>query len=86
MHYLKAVQAAGTDNGNTVMARMKAMPINDFMTHNGKFAKTDESSATCTSSRQKLEESKGEWDLLKVVATIPGMKPSDPFRRAIVLC
>ena len=36
MHYLKAVQAAGTDNGNTVMARMKAMPINDFMTHNGK--------------------------------------------------
>ena len=30
MHYLKAVQAAGTDDAAAVMKQMKAMPINDF--------------------------------------------------------
>ena len=40
MHYLKAVQAAGTDEATAVMAKMKSMPINDFMTKNGRFAKT----------------------------------------------
>lgn len=29
-HYLKSVQAAGTDAGPAVMAKMKATPINDF--------------------------------------------------------
>lgn len=30
MHYLKAVQAAGTDEGKAVVAKMKSTPINDF--------------------------------------------------------
>ncbi|MFT3821965.1 MAG: ABC transporter substrate-binding protein [Rubrivivax sp.] len=30
LHYLKAVQAAGTDEGKAVVAKMKALPINDF--------------------------------------------------------
>jgi branched-chain amino acid transport system substrate-binding protein len=29
-HYLKAVQAAGTDDGPTVMAKMKSLPVSDF--------------------------------------------------------
>lgn len=33
-HYLKAVQAAGTDEGTAVMARMKATPVNDFTMKN----------------------------------------------------
>ena len=35
LHYLKAVQAAGTDEAKAVMAKMKELPINDFMTKNG---------------------------------------------------
>ena len=35
-HYLKAIKAAGTDDADKVMAKMRAMPINDFMTKNGK--------------------------------------------------
>ena len=35
-HYLKAVQATGTDDTTAVMAQMKATPVNDFMTRNGK--------------------------------------------------
>ncbi len=30
LHYLKAVQAAGTDGGPAVVAKMKATPVNDF--------------------------------------------------------
>ncbi|HEY4166023.1 MAG TPA: ABC transporter substrate-binding protein [Reyranella sp.] len=35
-HYLKAVAAAGTDEPKAVMAKMHELPINDFMTKNGK--------------------------------------------------
>ena len=34
LHYLKAVEAAGTDEGKAVMAKMKSMPINDFSMKN----------------------------------------------------
>ncbi|HSV47704.1 MAG TPA: ABC transporter substrate-binding protein [Ramlibacter sp.] len=34
LHYLKAVQAAGTDAGPAVMAKMKSTPINDFSMKN----------------------------------------------------
>ena len=36
MHYLKAVQAAGTGDAAAVMKQMKAMPINDFFATNGR--------------------------------------------------
>jgi len=35
-HYLEAVQAVGSKDPDKVMAKMRATPINDFMTHNGK--------------------------------------------------
>src|SRR5918992_1216283 len=35
-HYLKAVQAAGTDDAKAVMAKMREIPVNDVMTKNGK--------------------------------------------------
>ena len=36
MHYLKAIDATGTDEAKAVMAKMRATPINDFMTTNGR--------------------------------------------------
>ncbi|WP_421912095.1 ABC transporter substrate-binding protein [Marinobacter sp.] len=35
MHYLKAVEAAGTDNSDAVMAKMKETPVEDFFSRNG---------------------------------------------------
>ena len=35
MHYLKAVEAAGTDNSKAVMAKMKETPVEDFFSRNG---------------------------------------------------
>ena len=34
LHYLKAVEAAGTDDGKAVAAKMKEMPVNDFYNKN----------------------------------------------------
>jgi branched-chain amino acid transport system substrate-binding protein len=47
-HYLNAIKAAGTDDADAVMAKMKATPINDFF---GKSAPTDSSATTCCSCR-----------------------------------
>src|SRR5437868_990207 len=35
-HYLKAIEAAKSDDGKAVVAKMREIPINDFMTKNGK--------------------------------------------------
>jgi len=35
-HYLKAIEAAKTDEGKAVVAKMRELPINDFMTKSGK--------------------------------------------------
>ncbi len=35
MHYLKAVEAAGTDDAKTVMAKMKSMPVDDMVFKGG---------------------------------------------------
>src|SRR5262249_45141888 len=35
-HYLKAVAASGTDAAKSVVAKMKATPINDFFAKNGR--------------------------------------------------
>ena len=35
-HYLRAIEAAGTDEAKAVMAKMREMPINDFFAKNGK--------------------------------------------------
>jgi branched-chain amino acid transport system substrate-binding protein len=71
-HYLNAIKAAGTDDADKVMAEMKAMPINDFMTTNGKIrADGRVLRDSYLYEVKKPSESKGEWDLLKLIATVP---------------
>jgi branched-chain amino acid transport system substrate-binding protein len=78
MHYLKAVQAAGTDEANAVMAQMRKLPINDFMTKNGRIREDGRVMRDMYLLQAKAPaESKGEWDLMKVIATIPA---EDAFR------
>ncbi len=57
---------------------MKEMPINDFMTKNGKIRDDGRVIRDMYLLGTKTKaESKGEWDLMNVVATIPG---EDAFR------
>jgi branched-chain amino acid transport system substrate-binding protein len=77
-HYLKAVEAAGTDDTDKVLAAMKSMPINDFMTKDGRIREDGRVIRDLYLVRVKAPaESTNEWDLLEVVATIKG---DDAFR------
>ena len=80
LHYLKAVKAAGTDDAKAVMAKMREIPINDFMTKNGKVREDGRVVRDMYLMQAKtLEESKGEWDLVKMVATVPGNEAFRPL-------
>ena len=80
MHYLKAIDAAGTDEAGAVMAKMRATPINDFMTKNGSIREDGRVIRDlCLVQVKTPAESHGEWDLAKVIATIPGEKAFRPL-------
>ena len=79
-HYLKAVQAAGTDETDAVIAKMRELPINDFMTKNGKIrADGHVMRDMYVFEVKKPSELKGEWDLLKQIAVIPAEEASVPI-------
>jgi branched-chain amino acid transport system substrate-binding protein len=80
LHYLKAVKAAGTDEAKAVMAKMKELPINDFMTKNGQVREDGRVIRDMYLMQAKTpEESKSEWDLVKMVATVPGNEAFRPL-------
>ena len=80
LHYLKAVQAAGTDEAKAVLAEMRKMPINDFMTKNGSIRPDGRVIRDMYLMQAKTpEESKGQWDLMKMVATVPGNEAFRPL-------
>jgi branched-chain amino acid transport system substrate-binding protein len=80
LHYLRAVKAAGTDEAKAVMAKMKELPINDFMTRNGRIREDGRVIRDMYLMQVKTpDESKGEWDLAKIVGTIPGDQAFRPL-------
>jgi branched-chain amino acid transport system substrate-binding protein len=80
LHYLKAVQAAGTDEAKAVLAEMKKLPINDFMTRDGSVRADGRVIRDMYLMQVKApEESKGEWDLAKIIATVPGKQAFRPL-------
>ncbi|RVT97719.1 ABC transporter substrate-binding protein [Rhodovarius crocodyli] len=79
-HYLNAIRDAGSDAAEPVMAKMRATPINDFMTRNGRIREDGRIIRDMYLMRAKApSQSRGEWDLLEVVKTIPG---DEAFRPA----
>jgi branched-chain amino acid transport system substrate-binding protein len=80
MHYLKAIEAIGTDDSLKVMAQMRATPIHDFFTKNGKIRIDGRMVHDMYLFEvKKPEESKGEWDLYKLLATVPGDEAFRPL-------
>ncbi len=72
MNYLKAVKAADTDDSDAVMAKLKSMNISDFFAVNGKIRADGRMVHDMYLMEvKKPAESKGEWDLLKIVKTVP---------------
>ena len=72
MHYLKAVQAAGTLDAETVDRTMRETPVNDFYTHGATIRADGRLMRPFYQLAVKTEaESKGPHDLLNVLRTIP---------------
>lgn len=72
MHYLKSVKEAGTDDGATVAAKMKAMPINDFFSKDVKVREDGQALRPVYSVQvKKPSESKGPNDFYTVRGEIP---------------
>ena len=87
LHYLKAIEAAGTDDGKTVAAKMKAMPVKDAVIHDGKIAANGRVIHDMYLMEvKKPSESTGEWDLYKLVKTVPGAQAfQDPAKSGCAL-
>jgi branched-chain amino acid transport system substrate-binding protein len=80
MHYLRAVEAAGTLDGPTVAAKMRETPVNDFMTRNGKIREDGRVVRNMyLFSVKSPEESRYRFDYYKLLATIPGEEAFRPM-------
>jgi branched-chain amino acid transport system substrate-binding protein len=80
LHYLKAVKAAGTKDPDKVMAEARKLPINDFMTKNGKLRIDGRVERDMYLYEvKKPEESKYPWDYFKLVQTIPAAQAIRPL-------
>jgi branched-chain amino acid transport system substrate-binding protein len=79
MHYLKAVKAAGTDDGREVAAKMRAMPVEDFFAGKATLRADGRLVYDMYLAQVKTPaESKGEWDLYKILETIPAQETVRP--------
>ena len=77
-HYLKSVQAAGTDEGAAVMAKMKSTPINDFSMKNVRIREDGQTMRPVYAVQVKTPaESKGKYDYYTVKGE---MAPEQVFR------
>jgi branched-chain amino acid transport system substrate-binding protein len=80
LHYLKAVEAAGTKDSKTVMAKMKEMPSEDPLFGKGQLRQDGRHIHNMYLFEVKPPaESKGPWDYYKVLATIPADKAFRPL-------
>ena len=79
-HYLKAIQAAGTDNSDAVAAKMREMPVNDFFATNGRIGPDGLHRHDMYLVQVKTPaESKYPWDYYKIIATIPADNAFPPL-------
>jgi len=80
LHYLKAIEAAGTDDPVKVAAKMREMPINSFYAKDVKIREDGRVMRPFYLMQVKAPgESKGPWDYYKVLETVSG---EDAFRPA----
>lgn len=81
--YLKAVEAAGTDDGLTVSKQLKSVKINDTFAQNGHVREDGLMVHDMFLAQIKApNESKAPWDYYKILDTIPGDKAFMPLSKS----
>lgn len=79
LHYLRAVQAAGTDDGHRVAAKMHELPVKDFFAENGEVRANGRMAHDMYLVQIKRpEEAEYAWDYYKILATIPAKEAFQP--------
>ena len=79
-HYLEAIKAIGSKDPDKVMEKMRATPINDFMTKNGKLREDGRVIRDFYLFEvKKPSESKAPWDYYKLIQTVPGDQAFRPL-------
>ncbi|WP_247657732.1 ABC transporter substrate-binding protein [Aquabacter sp. L1I39] len=80
MHYLNAVKAVGSEDAAKVSEWMKANPVNDFFAKNGVIRADGRMVHDMYLAEAKAPaDSKNEWDLMKILRTIPGDEAFKPL-------
>lgn len=82
-HYLKAIEATGSDDSETIVAKMREMPVEDMFANGGVLRSDGRMVHDMYLAEVKTPaESTGEWDLLKIVRTIPGEEAYGPLSQS----
>jgi branched-chain amino acid transport system substrate-binding protein len=80
LQYLKAVEATGSDDAQTVRKHMMETPINDMFAKNGRIRADGRMVHDMYLAEVKTPaESKSEWDLYKILRTIPADEAYRPL-------
>ena len=83
LHYLKAIKAAGTDDAQAVMARMKTTEVNDAVVRNGRIRDDGRLVHDMLLVQVKTPaESTKAWDLYKIRQVIPGEQAFLPLTQS----
>lgn len=83
LHYLRAVNAVGSDEAGKVMAQMKKTPINDFFAKNGQIREDGRMVHDMYLVQvKKPEESKYPWDYYHIRQTIPAAEAFQPLSQS----
>lgn len=81
LHYLKTIDKIGSDDGAAVAKAMREMPVNDFMTKDGKVR----ADGFVERERRLFQvkrpaESKADWDLYALLRTFEASETSPPVK------
>jgi branched-chain amino acid transport system substrate-binding protein len=80
LHYLKAVQASGTDASDAVLAQMRKTPVNDFFAKNGTIRSDGLMVHDMYIAEVKSpQQSKKPWDYYTIKQTIPAQEAFAPL-------
>jgi len=84
LHYLKGVQAAGTDESGKVMAAMRAIPIQDAFIENATLRADGRVMREMYLARVKTpQESKKPWDYAAILKTVPAESAFRPVSDSV---
>ena len=80
LHYLAAIRDAGTDEAAPVVERMRATPINSFMTRDARIREDGRVMREMYLYKVKApDQSRYPWDYYELAATIPAEQAFRPL-------